>query len=39
MNEEHERIRELEKTQEDVTLESLNRQLTEMKQLLEQQSH
>jgi len=38
MNEEHERIRELENTEEDVTLESLNRQLTEMKQLLEQQS-
>ncbi len=39
MNEEHERIQELEKTEEDVTLESLNRQLTEMKQLLEQRSH
>ena len=38
MNEEHERIREQENTEEDVTLESLNRQLTEMKQLLEQQS-
>jgi voltage-gated sodium channel len=38
MNEEHERIREPEKTEENVTLESLNRQLTEMKQLLEQQS-
>jgi len=38
MNEEHERIRELEKTEENVTLESLNRQLNEMKQLLEHQS-
>jgi voltage-gated sodium channel len=38
MTEEHELIRELEKTEEDVTLESLSRQVTEMKQLLEQQS-